>query len=75
MRAWIHHIWNRNGRWIVIAITLSLGGALIAWLIGQAGSWFPMATPSYQPKDEERRLHLERLEQAPQGEQPRSPSR
>ena len=75
MRAWIHHIWKYNGRWIVIAITLSLGGALVAWLIGQAGSWFPTATPAYQPKDEERRLHLERLEQTPQGEQPRSPSR
>jgi hypothetical protein len=54
---------------------LSLGGALIAWLIGQTGSWFAMDTPGYQPKDEERRLYLERLQQAPQGEQPRSPSR
>ena len=59
----------------MIAITLSLGGALLAWLIGQTGSWFNTATPPYQPKDEERRIYLERLQQAPPGEQPRNPSR
>jgi len=75
MLARIHHIWKENRRWMVIAIALSLGGALVAWLLGQSGSWFSMVTPTYQPKDEERRLHLERLQQPPQGGEPRSPSR
>ncbi len=59
----------------MIAITLSFGGALVAWLFVQIGVWFNTAPFPYQPKDEERRIYLERLQQAPQGEQPRGPSR
>jgi len=57
---------------MVVAIALSLAGALFALLLAYVGLTVYGTVPVfYEPKDEERRQHLERLERAREpGDQP-----
>jgi hypothetical protein len=57
---------------MVVAIALSLAGALFALLLAYVGLTVYSTVPVfYEPKDEERRQHLERLERAREpGDQP-----
>ena len=65
MKSWLRYNWQYNRRWMVVAIALSLAGALFALLLAYVGLTVYSTVPVfYEPKDEERRLHLERLERA-----------
>lgn len=72
MKSWLRYNWQYNRRWMVVSIALSLAGALFALLLAYVGLTFYRTVPVfYEPKDEERRQHLERLERAREpGDQP-----
>lgn len=72
MKSWLRYNWKYNRKWMALSIALSLAGALFVLLLAYVGLTFYKTVPGYyEPKDEERRQLLERLERAREpGDQP-----